>query len=104
MSVEKIAKDIYMVKGGSGANTGFLIGEKSVLVIDAKMTTDAAKQMIDEIKKLTPQPIMSLVITHSGGDHVNGLAGFPRGIEIISHAQTKKEMEEAFKDPKLAAL
>jgi cyclase len=104
MTVEKVTGNIYMVKGGSGANTGFFIGEKEVLVIDAKMTTDAARLMIEEIKKLTPNPITKLVITHSDGDHVNGLGGFPPGLEIISHAQTKKDMVEAFKEPNLEAL
>jgi len=104
MTVEKVTGNIYMVKGGSGANTGFFIGEKEVLAIDAKMTADAAKQMIEEIKKLTPNSITKLVITHSDGDHVNGLGGFPQGLEIISHAQTKKDMAEAFKEPNFQAL
>jgi glyoxylase-like metal-dependent hydrolase (beta-lactamase superfamily II) len=104
MSVEKLTDNIYMVKGGSGANTGFFIGEKGVVVIDAKMTAESARQMIEEIKKLTPKPITTLVITHSDGDHVNGLGGFPQGLEIISHVQTKKDMEEAFKDPRSEAL
>jgi len=104
MSVEKLTDTIYMVKGGSGANAGFFIGEKGVLVIDAKMTAEAARQMIEQIKKLTSKPITHLVITHSDGDHVNGLGGFPEGVEIISHVQTRKDMVEAFKDPKLQAL
>jgi cyclase len=104
LSVEKVTGNIYVVKGGSGANTGFFIGEKEVLVIDAKMTADSARQMIEEIKKLTPKPVTKLVITHSDGDHVNGLGGFPQGLEIISHAQTKKDLAEAFKEPTLQAL
>lgn len=103
-TVEKVTGNIYMVKGGSGANTGFFIGANEVLVIDAKMTVDSAKQMIEEIKKLTPRPITKLVITHSDGDHVNGLGGFPQGLEIISHTQTKKDMADAFKEPNLQAL
>jgi len=104
MTVEKVTGNIYIVKGGSGANTGFFVGEKEVLAIDAKMTADAARQWIEEIKKLTPHPITKLVITHSDGDHVNGLGGFPQGLEIISHAQTKKDMAEAFKEPNFQAL
>ena len=104
ISVEKVAGNIYAVTGGSGANTGFFIGKKGVLVIDAKMTTESARQMIEEIKKLTPLPIQDVVLTHSDGDHVNGLTGFPHGLEIISQANCKREMEEAFKDPKYEAL
>ncbi len=104
MTVEKVTGNIYLVKGGSGANTGFFIGEKEVLVVDAKMTADASRQMIEEIKKITSNPIAKLVITHSDGDHVNGLGGFPAGLEIVAHAQTKRDMEEAFTAPNFRSL
>jgi cyclase len=104
MTIEKIAGNIYAAKGGSGANCGFFIGKKEVLVIDAKMTTDGAKQMLEEIRKLTSNPVAKLVLTHSDGDHVNGLGGFPQGLEIISHDQTKNDMAAAFKEPNLQPL
>ncbi len=104
MTVEKVNGNIYVVKGGSGANTGFFVGEKEVLAIDSKMTPEASRQMIEEIKKVTPNPVTRLVITHSDGDHVNGLGGFPQGLEIIAHTQTKKDMEEAFKAPNFQPL
>ena len=97
LSVEKIKGNIYMVKGGSGANTGFYVGKDEDLVIDAKMTADAAKQMIGEIAKVTSKPITGIILTHSDGDHVNGLNGFPGGLKIFAHAQTKKDMENAAK-------
>jgi len=61
---------------------------------------------VAEIRKLTSKPIVTVVITHSDGDHVNGLTGFPRQEirQIIAHEQTKKDMEEAFKDSKMEAL
>jgi cyclase len=96
ISVQNIKGNIYQVKGGVGANTGFFIGEKEVLAIDAKMTEDTAKQIIAEIKKLTPNPISYITLTHSDGDHVNGLVGFPQRINIISHEKTRAHMDNAF--------
>jgi glyoxylase-like metal-dependent hydrolase (beta-lactamase superfamily II) len=96
VSVQNIKGKIYQLKGGMGANTGFFIGEKEVLTIDAKMTEDTARQMIAEIKKLTPNPISHITLTHSDGDHVNGLVGFPRGTNIISHEKTRVHMDKAF--------
>jgi glyoxylase-like metal-dependent hydrolase (beta-lactamase superfamily II) len=104
VTIQQVGPGLYMVKGGSGANTGFFIGKDSVLAIDAKMTTDSSKQEVEEIKKLTANPIRTMVITHSDGDHVNGLNGFPEGMKIIAHAQTKKDMEEAFKEAPLQSL
>lgn len=103
LKAEKIADGIYVVKGGV-ANTGFVVGEKEVLAIDAEMTADSAKQMIGEIKKVTSKPLTKLILTHSDGDHVSGLGGFPQGLEIISSVKAKEEMAEAFKSPDMQAL
>jgi glyoxylase-like metal-dependent hydrolase (beta-lactamase superfamily II) len=37
--------------------------------------------------------VTTAIITHSDGDHVNGLAGFPAGLTIIAQENCKKEME-----------
>ncbi|MBP1624117.1 MAG: fold metallo-hydrolase [Acidobacteria bacterium] len=103
LKAEKITDTIYVVKGGL-ANTGFVIGEKEVVAIDAQMTADGAQKMIDEIKKTTPKPLTKIILTHSDADHVNGLPGFPQGIEIISSLQAKNEMAEAAKAPNSQAL
>jgi len=104
LSAVPLKGGVYWVKGGSGANTGFVIGKKEVIVIDAKMTEESAKAMLAEIGKLTPNPVKYIILTHSDGDHVNGLSGFPTGLTIVAHANTKKDMEEAFKNPKMSAL
>jgi len=95
LTVQKIKGNVYLVKGGNGANTGFFVGDREVLLIDAKMTADAMKQLVEEVKKVTPLPITRLVLTHSDGDHVNGLNGLPKGLKIYGHPQTKKDMEAA---------
>jgi len=101
LKMVKVTESIYEVTGGSGANTGFFIGENQVLVVDAKMSEESANMMINEIKTMTPNPIKTVILTHSDGDHVNGLSGFPKGIDVISHINTRKHMEEAFKEEKL---
>jgi cyclase len=103
ITAEKITDNIYIVKGGI-ANAGFIIGANEVTAIDAGMTADSAQKTIDEIKKVTPKPLTRMILTHSDGDHVNGLSGFPKGLEIISSSGAKKEMEEAFKAPNAQAL
>ncbi|HCS48063.1 MAG TPA: hypothetical protein DIW61_07345 [Candidatus Aminicenantes bacterium] len=103
IALEKIAANIYQVKGGSGANCGVIIGEKEVMVIDAKMSEESAKQMLAEIAKLSPVPVRVLAFTHSDGDHVNGIAGFPADIKILAQEETKRYMDEAFTDEKQRA-
>lgn len=100
---QKLTSNIYMVRGGV-ANTGFVIGDKGVLVIDANMNAEGTKLTLDEIRKQTSLTVTELILTHSDGDHVNGIGGFPKGIEIISQEQAKREMEAAFKAPELKSL
>jgi cyclase len=105
VSVQPLRGGLYFLKGGSGANGGFFVGAKGVVVIDARMTAQAARDMLAEIKKVTPLLVTHIILTHSDLDHVNGLGGFPAGLEIVAHARTRKDMEEAFgKDEALKPL
>jgi glyoxylase-like metal-dependent hydrolase (beta-lactamase superfamily II) len=103
ISIEKISANIYEVKDGSGANADVFITEKEILVIDAKMSEESSKEMLEEIKKLSPNPVGYIALTHSDGDHVNGLPGFPAGLKIIAHEETRRYMADAFKDEKQKA-
>jgi len=103
LTAEEIADGIYIVRGGV-ANTGFVVGDSEVLAIDAEMTADQAKEMIAEIKKVTSKPLAKMVLTHSDGDHISGLIGFPQGLDIISSVKAKEEMEAALKASDSQAL
>jgi cyclase len=91
---KEIAKDVYWVNGGGG-NSGVIVGAKGVTVIDAKITADGGKQLLAEVAKITPKPVETVILTHSDGDHVNGLAAFPAGVTVIAHENNKKEQEAA---------
>ena len=93
LSVKQLKSDVYWTQGGAGGNTGIIVGKDGVIVIDAKTTPASAKEMIAEIAKITPKPVTTVIVTHSDGDHVNGLAAFPAGLTIISQENCKKEME-----------
>lgn len=97
LSVKPLTGGVYWTEGGAGGNTGIIIGQNGVIVIDAKTTAASAKEMLADIAKLTPKPVTHVILTHSDGDHVNGLAGFPKGLTIIAHENNKKEQEEALK-------
>jgi len=89
--LEKLSDRLFQILGGRGANGGFYIGDDAVLVIDAKMTRESVEKTVEEIKKLTDQPIKYLVNTHSDGDHVSGNKFFPPEVIIIAHENCRKE-------------
>jgi len=95
LSVRPIHGGVYYTVGGVGSDTGFIGGKDGVIVVDAKMTVASAKEMLAEIAKITPKPVTTVILTHSDGDHVNGLAAFPAGLTIIAQENCKKEMEES---------
>lgn len=86
---------LYWVEGGGG-NSGVIIGKTGVIVIDTKTTADGGRQLLAEIAKLTAKPVTHVIETHSDGDHVNGLAGFPAGLTIIAHVNNKNEQQAVF--------
>ena len=98
MTVQEITKSLYLVKGGSGANAAFFVTKKQVIAIDAKMTAESAAGMLAEIRKVTDAPLKALILTHSDGDHVNGLAGFPKGLTILAHKNVLRDIEKAAAD------
>jgi cyclase len=102
LAVIFIRDGAYWTKGGVGGNTGFVVGKDGVIVFDAKMTPNSAKEMIAAIAKITPKPVTHVVLSHSDGDHVNGLSGFSKGVTIIAQENCKREMEES-KDSRMAA-
>jgi cyclase len=70
----------------AGSNAGFILGSNAVLVVDTFMTTDAAKELLAEIRKVTSQPIRYVVNTHYHLDHTGGNAVFAEaGATIVAH-------------------
>ncbi len=93
-TAHQLTSNVYWVEGGGG-NSGVIVGDKGVIVVDAKTTAAGGKELLDNIAKITPKPVTTVILTHSDGDHVNGLAAFPPGLTIIAHENNKKEQEAA---------
>jgi len=90
----QLSPNVYWIDGGGG-NSGVIVGRKGVIVIDAKISEAAGKELLADIAKITPKPVTTVIETHSDRDHIAGLAAFPKGIAIIAHENGKKEQEVA---------
>ena len=89
-NIKKVGDNVYAaigVDGGkAGSDAGFIVGDKGVLVVDTFTTPEAARALLDEIKKVTPQPVRFVVNTHYHLDHTGGNAVFAEaGATIIAH-------------------
>ncbi len=90
----QLKPNIYWVEGGGG-NSTVIVGANGVIVVDAKTTKAGGQQLLDEIAKITPKPVTTVILTHSDLDHVGGLAAFPAGVKVIAQENNKKEQEAA---------
>ncbi len=91
-----VAPDIWFVEGqaamGSAANrnfisnAGFVVTGDGVVVIDALGSPTLAEELIAEIRRVTPQPIRFVIVTHYHADHIYGLQAFKAaGATIVAH-------------------
>lgn len=91
----QVAPDSYMVQGlsamGTGANRNFIsnaafvVTKDGVLVIDALGSPALARELLVEIRRITPAPVRYVVLTHYA-DHIYGLQAFKEaGATIIAH-------------------
>jgi len=93
--MKQLKPDVWVGLGGSGGNSTVYIGKTGVIVVDAKQTEAGAKDLLAEIAKLTPKPVTTVFLTHSDGDHVNGLVAYPTAVKVIAHENNKKEQQAA---------
>ncbi len=84
-------------------NSGFVVGERGVLVIDAHINGTMAMQIQDAVRAVTDKPILYLVNTNAHGDHTFGNYAFPAETQIIAHRKTAAAMHH-FEEEKAMLL
>lgn len=94
----EIADGIYAYVQLDGSwflnNTGFLVGERGVIAIDASSTEARTRALIAAIAGISAQPVRTLVNTHHHGDHTNGNYLFA-GATIVGHDGVREAMLES---------
>ncbi len=92
----KLGEGIYALLSNSGliANSGFITGSRTVMVIDSHINAVMARQIIDAVKRITDRPLLYLVNTNYHGDHTFGNSVFPAETTVIAHRSTSEEMRQ----------
>ena len=93
VEVEKVKDNLFVLKGGGG-NTGVFVATNGVVVIDTK-NQGWGQPVIDAIGTFTDEPVMTIINTHTHGDHTSGNVEFPATVEIVAQANTKTNMTKA---------
>jgi len=93
----------YVSANDHSSNSTFLVGRSSILVVDTGLNEAEGKNLLAEIRKVSPLPIQFIVNTHYHPDHQggNGVVG-PDAIVISSpftRERTARLMEQFEKAP-----
>lgn len=100
--VKKLADNIYAyeelaneITGNAAFTTNSLIvvTRDGVLVADGQADDRRTSRLVEEIRKITPQPIKYVVIGADHPDHTSGNAAFPAGVTFIAHPTSKAVIE-----------
>jgi len=96
MQAIKVSDHVWYVKGIAGtavenegfvSNAAFVITGDGVVVFDALGTPALAELLLNEIRKLTKEPIKKVIVSHYHADHIYGLQVFKdEGAEILAPA------------------
>lgn len=93
ITIQQLTVDAYAYTAEGDPNSGFIVGDEAVMVIEAQATPLLAAQLINKIREITDKPIKYLVLTHYHAVRVLGASAF-KSAEIISSVKTKEMIIE----------
>ncbi len=97
--IEQVKGNLYVITGAppadrtlfSGGNVGVFVMDSGVAVVDTKLP-GWGQVLLDRIRSVTDKPIVTIVNTHTHGDHVGSNEFFPDAVNIVAQANTKTNM------------
>ena len=87
ISFERLSDRAYAYTAAGDPNTGVVIGDGAVLVIDAQATPVMASNVVKLVREVTDKPIKYLVLSHYHAVRVLGASGY-RPEQIIASRDT----------------
>ena len=93
-SFDELAPGVFALTAEGDPNSGVVIGDDSVLVIDARATPVMAKELVAQIRKVTDKPIRHVLLTHYHAVRVLGTAGYEERVNVIASDVTYGMIEE----------
>lgn len=90
ISFTELAPGTYAYTAEGDPNTGIIVGDDGVMVIDTQATPDMAQDVIDRIRQVTDKPIKYVVLSHYHAVRVLGASAY--GAEHIIASQGTHEL------------
>lgn len=97
ISFTEIGRDIWAFTAEGDPNTGVVIGDDSVLIVDAQATPRLAGKVIEKIRGVTDKPIRYVVLSHYHAVRVLGASAY-QAQQIISSEKCRAMIAERGKE------
>ena len=86
----KLAEGAYCLTAEGDPNSGVIVGDDSVMVVDARATPSMAQDLMRHIRTVTDKPIKYVLLTHYHAVRVMGASGY--GAEYIIASKGTHEL------------
>lgn len=93
ISFQRLSKNCWAFTTEGDPNTGVIVGDDAVMVIDAQATPLMAREVIRRIRSVTSKPVKYVVLTHYHAVRVLGAAAY-RAQHIIASDATRELIRE----------
>lgn len=98
VSFDEIGPGLYAFTAEGDPNSGVIIGDESVMVIEAQATPRLARKVMECIRSVTDKPISHLVLTHYHAVRVLGASAYGAGQIIMSDTARAMVVERGQED------
>lgn len=83
ISFDEIGKGLYAFTAEGDPNSGIIVGDDGVMVVDAQATPVMALEVIERVRKVTDKPIKYVLLSHYHAVRVLGASAYA-GAEVIA--------------------
>ena len=98
ISFSEIGRDLWAFTAEGDPNSGVIIGDDSVMVIEAQATPRLANKVIEKVRSVTDKPISHLVLTHYHAVRVLGASAYPAHTVVMSEKARSMVAERGQED------
>ncbi|MDO5605361.1 MAG: MBL fold metallo-hydrolase [Paracoccus sp. (in: a-proteobacteria)] len=98
ISFTEIGKGLWAFTAEGDPNTGVIIGDDSVMIVEAQATPRLARKVIEKVREITDKPISHLVLTHYHAVRVLGASAYGAPTVIMGEKARSMVVERGQED------
>jgi glyoxylase-like metal-dependent hydrolase (beta-lactamase superfamily II) len=98
ISFTEVGKDLWAFTAEGDPNTGVIIGDDAVMIVDAQATPRLANKVIEKVRSVTDKPIKYVTLTHYHAVRVLGASAYNASEIVMSEKARSMVVERGQED------